>query len=508
MNKIITIQEHLRPALPEVRGCKDYTEQEVLLRHIDEILRVSGVEDVFLQESAEAFDERAAKLVAVGDGVKSGCRARQAHVEQSCRALRCMVLMRLTGESYRQMSLLLGMSPLYRWFVGLPELGGICVPGKSTLQRYSQWISAERMEKVIEELIAVVGDEQMAVCLGLERELDLGCAWVDVTCLKGCIHFPTDWVLLRDGVRTIVKCILTIRRHGLRNRIGSPERFLGAVNALSMKMAMAGRRGRAGGKKERKAVLRFLKRLMQVVENHGRRYRKLLDEHWQESDLRTRVEAEVILRRLDNVLGKLPEARRQAHERIIGGRRIANKEKILSLYEEDMHVIVRGKAGAEVEFGNGLFLAESREGFIVDHELRREMPPDDGRWLRERIKGIKAKCASGKLTVCADRGFDSAASAKCLEQENVTNAICPRNPRELTRRCAEESGFLDLLRRRGGTEARIAIVKNIFLNGVPRSKGFERRQIQVSWAVLAHNLWIVARLARAAARSKEKLLAA
>jgi hypothetical protein len=53
----------------------------------------------------------------------------------------------------------------------------------------------------------------------LEAELDMAVAWVDTTCLKACIHFPTDWVLLRDAIRTLVRCILTIRRHGLKRRI-------------------------------------------------------------------------------------------------------------------------------------------------------------------------------------------------------------------------------------------------------------------------------------------------
>jgi hypothetical protein len=365
----------------------------------------------------------------------------------------------------------------------------------------------EGMEKVLGELLAAAGDPQKAACLGLERELDLGCVWVDATCLKACLHFPTDWVLLRDAVRTIMKSILTMRRHGLRHRMQAPEQFLGAVNALSMKMAAAGRRGRPGGRKERKAVLRLLKKLTRVVEGHGRRYRQLLDEHWQESDLPTRAAAEVILRRLDNVLGQLPEARRQAHERIIGGRKVANKEKILSLYEHDVHVIVRGKAGAEVEFGNGLLLAENSAGFIVDYGLCQEMAPDDGRCLRQRLPAIKARCGSGALTVCADRGFDSAATAACLAQQKVVNAVCPRNPQELARRCAKDPGFVDLLRRRGGNEARIAIVKNVLLDGIPRAKGFERRQLQVAWAVLTHNLGVVARLSQAT-RAKEKLLAA
>ncbi|MBE7499012.1 MAG: hypothetical protein HS113_01620 [Verrucomicrobiales bacterium] len=63
------------------------------------------------------------------------------------------------------------------------------------------------------------------------------------------------------------------------------------------------------------------------------------------------------------MLAQLPQAVKQAHERIIGERPVANAGKILSLYEGDLHVIVRGKAGAAVEFGNTLFLAEQRKGW-------------------------------------------------------------------------------------------------------------------------------------------------
>jgi hypothetical protein len=45
-------------------------------------------------------------------------------------------------------------------------------------------------------------------------------------------------------------------------------------------------------------------------------------------------------------------------------RQVANDEKLLSLFEPDIHVIVRGKAGAEVEFGNLLVLGEQIDGLI------------------------------------------------------------------------------------------------------------------------------------------------
>ncbi len=48
-------------------------------------------------------------------------------------------------------------------------------------------------------------------------------------------------------------------------------------------------------------------------------------------------------------------------------------QRILSLYENNVHVIVAGKAGADVEFGNSLFVAKTREDFILDHELLSEL---------------------------------------------------------------------------------------------------------------------------------------
>ena len=52
-----------------------------------------------------------------------------------------------------------------------------------------------------------------------------------------------------------------------------------------------------------------------------------------------------------------------------------------------------------------------------------------------------------------------------------------------------------MLKRRAQTEGRIGILKNIFLQETPRAKGFENRALQVTWAVLAHNLLIAARKA-------------
>ena len=130
--------------------------------------------------------------------------------------------------------------------------------------------------------------------------------------------------------------------------------------------------------------------------------------------------------RIDNILTQLPEAIRQAHERIIGGRPFPNEEKILSLYDPDIDVIVRGKAGAEVEFGSKLWLGELDSGLIVDYILLKENQADTaliGPAL-ERLK-TQTELKAGLKTAFADRGIHSAANEKLLEDEGITSGLCP-----------------------------------------------------------------------------------
>lgn len=106
--------------------------------------------------------------------------------------------------------------------------------------------------------------------------------------------------------------------------------------------------------------------------------------------------------------------------------------------------------------------------------------------------GVKLKRAWG------DRGLFSAANVHALEKAGIKSGLCPRDPEALREKLAGDAGFGPGLRRRGGTEARIAIFKNCFTGSPCRAKGFEHREQAVGWAVLAHNLWVLARREQAA----------
>ena len=485
--QIIPFPQELRPQLPTIVGNVDYLTLRQRLEQIDVLLRRGGVERDFVQRALAGW-----KRAASGEPT---AREQEKFQQRSRRALRCMILRTLLQEDYRGFSCQLAGNPLYQWFCLIDALDQVRVPSKSELQRFAHWLPAGQMRAVIDGLLKA-GVEQPRR-LGLQEALDLEEYFLDSTCVKANIHFPTDWVLLRDGVRTLMKATLLIRKAGLRGRMEAPEEFLRRMNRLSIAMSQQARR--AGRRKGRKRVLRQMKQLVGVVRAHARRHRDLLDQQWEATEW-TRAQAEQILRRIDGVLERLPRAQKQAHERIIGGRPVANDEKILSLYDLEVRVIVRGKAGAEVEFGNTVLIGENRQGLILDYELFRASAPADSQLLFGSLLRVWEATGRHVGAVVTDRGFASASNSRTLKEGGTFDGLCPRQPAELSRRMKGKT-FARLQRRRAQTEGRIGILKQGFLGRPMRAKGFDHRELALAWGVLTHNLWMLARMRKTAKQS-------
>lgn len=236
--------------------------------------------------------------------------------------------------------------------------------------------------------------------------------------------------------------------------------------------------------------MRLMKKLCRCVMSHGRRYRDLLQNEWRETDL-SEKQAHQIINRIDSVLEQLPQAMKQSHDRIIGERKVENKDKILSLYEPHTQVYHRGKAGDETEFGLQLLVGESEDGLIMDYELVNGSPKNDTQHVSpclERLKAANIKVAN----VVGDRGFASASNSNILKGQEMRDYLCPRNVISLKEKLSDET-FLRLQKRRGQTEGRIGILKHNFIGSTMLVKGYERQQKHMAWSILVHNLWLIAR---------------
>lgn len=483
----IPFQPSLRPALPCVYGAKDYKEFRETLIAMDRILVESGLEDRFVAKHLGGLPE--------GTGVRQvEFRAKSARM-----ALRYDILLALAGLSKRELAVRVADSQLFQWFTYTSSVDGVHPVSKSSVDRFERLFPEEDVSWLVHELNkAVTTVDGVRLLLEQEAKVEFDSLFADTACVESNIHYPVDWVLLRDATRTLMKATALIRSQGLRNRMDSPKAFMKEMNRLCIEMTHAKRK--TDPKKMRKAILRKMKKLSKVVERHASRHLERLRTFREDTDW-SEAQARQVELRIQGVLDQLPEAVRQAHERIIGGRKVKNEDKIFSLYEKDAHVIVRGKAGADVEFGNGLYLAEQEDGLIVDWSFIKGQPESDSTLVKDSAARIVENYGR-PASFTADRGFDSPKARKALEALKTFNAICPRSVPAMSE-ALQDPAFTECQTRRASTEARVAIVKNVFLGGLLRSEGFDNRSLRVTLAILTHNLWKLATMAVENQRKKK-----
>jgi len=496
MSQFISFQPEFRQAIPEVIGNHDYSFFCELLNRIDEIMVQSEIEkEVVYHAISQTQAERCATAVKQGKGFEGLSYKAQLFLQQKARmGFRCAIARQLTGESFRDFSCHLADSPMLQRFCLIDRIDTIKVPSKSNLQRYEMRYPEELIRDVV-ILLNKAATQEIAGQnhLNLKDRISLSDYYVDATCVDANIHFPIDWVLLRDATRTLMKAIAIIRKNGLKNRMISPHEFIRQMNHLCMKMTHT--RRKKDSKRNRKKILRLMKKLIKKIIRHAERHLEILVNRWSETKL-SEGQVNQIVQRIQNILDQLPEAIHQAHERIIGERRVANSEKILSLYEPDIHVIVRGKASGETEFGNTLLIAEQSEGLIVDWKLYCEKAPQDSKCLIERLEGFRDRYGFYPEQVTADRGYSSPQNERYFSGKNISNQVCPKAVKTLEEKLHDET-FRENQTRRAQTEGRIGIMQNKFLGKPLRSKGYLSRDMHTTWAVLAHNLWVLARLPKA-----------
>lgn len=502
--KIIPIQRAFDKEIPDnILGNLEYAVEVDILQNIDRLLIDTGAEEIVVRAWLEnAERELAGKN---SNGEKEPARklsdvSRLRIQENAVFTLRAAVLRKYRDLSYRELARELALAPLYQWFCGLNRWVDVRIPSKSKLQSDEQALP----EELLRELNSCLMNYSMiesgeAGALEIEDDIDLSECFFDTFCLRTNIHYPVDWVLLRDASRSLMLAVINIRKYDIKNRmVDGCEYLLRGMNKLCIQMTHSYRQ--KGGKKMRKRCFRKMKKLVRKIEKHARLHLAKLREKWPESDL---CDGEVVQieKRINNILEQLPEAIRQGHERIIGGRLIKSEDKILSLYEDGVNVIVRRKAGAESEFGNKVSLMEQKQGLIIDWGMAEEGAPGDPGLCRKSYDRVKNEFGSiGSLTT--DRGCTSPTNSKHFVKYGTYDATCPRSVDELSLRMNDEE-FRKLQKRRGSTEARISILQK-FTGGKLKCKGYEHRRQQFGLCVFAHNLWLLSRLRIAAREERER----
>jgi hypothetical protein len=497
---IIPFQTHLQSAVSQVFGNLEHARWLEEINLIDKYLMETGIDDSVIHYMVEKAKAKAHTPLSHKQLVRIQ--------ERALKSLRATVLRIMEGTSLRKFCSDVARSPDMQRFCRVDSIGRTKIFARSTVEGYEKAIPAELIENLHNHLLDKCTDSEDATnLLELERPLSLCDLYVDTTCLRANIHMPADWLLLRDAVRTLTKAVTLIRDAGLKNRMSEePQAFLTAINRLCIKMTHTSIKGKhaAKGRKKRRTIFREMRKVAEKVQRHAEKHYAILADSWSKTNY-SEGDAQKILRRLEGIIEQLPTAIEQAANRILHGTMTPNNEKILSLYENDIHVLIRGKAGADKEFGNKLFIAEQEEGLIVNWSLAKDSVPSDSQMLIDALeKNDNDLRGTAVEAIFSDRGFDGPDAREELEMRCLYNGLCPRSPKGLQENLKDQR-FRYGQRRRANTEARIAIVKHVYLGDPINCRGYENRNRRIAQGILVHNLRKLAVISIRQAEEREEI---
>jgi hypothetical protein len=188
------------------------------------------------------------------------------------------------------------------------------------------------------------------------------------------VHFPTDITLLYDALRVLMHiCAQFSEALGLKGW----RQFKSALKKLNLALRIIQKLKHSTSKDETKK---------QAKAEH------IVQAHQTFLDLSTaqlkRVEATLAQLATEHHVGELQlakpkqfiaHAKRQLDQierRVMKGEAIPHSEKVFSLFEPHTEWISKGKAGVPVELGVRVAVVESREGFILHHQVMEKTTDD------------------------------------------------------------------------------------------------------------------------------------
>lgn len=384
--------------------------------------------------------------------------------------LRCLVVMFVEQDSYRDVVVRIENSDFLRSFVGL----GFVKPMMdfSFVGKAFAALSAETWHAVNQSLARHA--KQKAWISGEKLR-------TDSTAYEANIHYPTDSSLLWDSFRVLCRTLRRLQK-------GCPE--LGLTHRYHDKKV----------KKLAYYIARNAKSRSKATQRQVKRTYGLLIERvaWIvgiSNEVQKRLRHGALLQAPELVL-YTPVAERiidQAHRRIFDGEVVPADEKVYSLFEEHTELLKRGKAGKPIEFGHKVLLAQTGEKFITHYKVMPEREEDKD-LLPEALGAHRDLFGAFPGTLATDKGFyESVKQLLDLEKVIDTVSICKKGRRtkaEEEREHGEE--FKAGQSFRAGVEGTISVLKRAFKLNRCLFKGFKNFASSVGCAVFCHNLVLLA----------------
>ena len=390
--------------------------------------------------------------------------------------LRAKIVKQREGFSYEDLAFQIAANETYRTFC---RLGAWESWSRSTLHRNLSRVGAPCLEQVNRLVLGVAERD------GFE---DGSRVAADATALTTNIHSPTDSALLLDVIRV-----------SARLQVFAAENFVD-VYFDDVGSSPASLHWRISSARRKLQRLPHYVELLAITKTVLERNAEVLEQLDLVSSDELREAAAALadeLRRVD-ALGRRVFA--QTSSRVIDGKPVPAKSKVLSIFEPHTDLIVQGNS---MTFGHKITLTTGVSGLTLDVVVERGNPGDSTLALRmlERQQAFYGK-APGQAAF--DGGYSSRANLEAAKSMGVRDVVFSKHPGLSIDDMTESYETFEELRCfRTSVERVISLLKRNF--GLRHCDwcGFEGFESYVWTSVLAANLVVLARLRLSRKRSRE-----
>ena len=282
------------------------------------------------------------------------------------------------------------------------------------------------------------------------------------------VHYPTDFNLLLDSVRCLVRETAQAcgdfggwRQHGhLARKIAALHRRVGTAQL---------QRSRPD------EVRAYLKTALAIADKAADSLAALRETDCPQGGL-----AEI-----ERLLGHARRFADQIERRALKGEKIPHEDKVFSIHEEHTRWISKGKAGTPVELGVPVCILEDGNGFVLGHEIMwTGSDTDVAVPLAERCQ----EAFPGLRGCSFDRGFHSPSNRRRLGAIFELSALPKKGRLSAEEKAREaEPAFAAARRRHSGVESTINNLEHRGLDRV-RLRGPDGFELAVGLSVLALNV--------------------
>jgi IS5 family transposase len=338
-------------------------------------------------------------------------------------------------------------------------------------QKYISRIKPESLHRVLVEI------NKIAISEGLE---DLKSVSQDSTVVKTNIHYPTNNSLVWDCVKTSTRLLAQ-----LKEEIDTLDFIDYTKSAKKTFYEINITRGEA------KRIPLFHKQLIlftKVINQTSNAIKKKS----------TSIIAMVIQQELVKLLELMEQVYDVTYRKEIDGEKVANEDKIFSIYEQHTDIIVKGQR--EALFGHKINLAAGKSNLVLDCQVLRGNPSDKS-LFKPTIDNVIQNYEIIPRDSATDGGYASLANLEHAQEAGIANIVFNKVVGSMQNIVSSFNMETRLKKWRSAMEAIISNIKRGFNIFTCNWKGWIHFQAKVLWSILAYNFRVMTGLILARIKS-------